>query len=300
MCDFDYKVMKAKYGDKIELYYEDSDYYIDYIKTENVYENTKTMKYKFDTSYYTKDNIYYIPQINKQVLGKMKDECNCKTMKELVEAGNANNDVLGTSAEEVDNAAGTTPEEVDSTVPTSGFDKPETLSPFYIPVFNQARQSLVHVLPVHEFGKVLGHEDEVRCRCYHHDLIQPCAGPLQLYGHVDGFTLVARGQLAVPADNFIYHLGHRLRIASLRIKFFGHIVRRNNDNLDKTILEGKIEGKRPPGKALIRWLDQEFSLVLRTNLEVYPGVLRQVQLLEVLEGWLRQVAFIVDDGPRAV
>ncbi|KAJ8868080.1 hypothetical protein PR048_031889 [Dryococelus australis] len=39
-------------------------------------------------------------------------------------------------------------------------------------------------------------------------------------------------------------------------QFYGHIVRRNNDNLEKTILEGTIEGKRSRGRAPIRWLDK--------------------------------------------
>ncbi|KAJ8884108.1 hypothetical protein PR048_015965 [Dryococelus australis] len=40
------------------------------------------------------------------------------------------------------------------------------------------------------------------------------------------------------------------------LQFFRHIVRRKYDNLEKTILEGKIEGKNPRGKAPIWLLDQ--------------------------------------------
>ncbi|KAJ8873724.1 hypothetical protein PR048_024558 [Dryococelus australis] len=41
-------------------------------------------------------------------------------------------------------------------------------------------------------------------------------------------------------------------LADLLDRFFGHIVGRNNDSLEKTIIEGKI----PRRRALIRWLDQ--------------------------------------------
>ncbi|KAJ8892298.1 hypothetical protein PR048_004878 [Dryococelus australis] len=40
------------------------------------------------------------------------------------------------------------------------------------------------------------------------------------------------------------------------LQFFGHIVRRNNGKLEKTILEGKLESRRPRRTSPIRWLDQ--------------------------------------------
>ncbi|CAH0699720.1 unnamed protein product [Spodoptera exigua] len=38
------------------------------------------------------------------------------------------------------------------------------------------------------------------------------------------------------------------------LEFFGH--RRDNDNLEKLLITGKVEGKRPRGRSPIRWTDQ--------------------------------------------
>ncbi|XP_071554988.1 uncharacterized protein [Temnothorax nylanderi] len=40
------------------------------------------------------------------------------------------------------------------------------------------------------------------------------------------------------------------------LQYFGHITRRNQDNLEKLIVQGKVEGKRPRGRSPSRWLDQ--------------------------------------------
>ena len=42
--------------------------------------------------------------------------------------------------------------------------------------------------------------------------------------------------------------------------YFGHIARRSPDNLDKLIVVGKVEGKRPRGRSPSRWSDQVKSL----------------------------------------
>ncbi|XP_066905881.1 uncharacterized protein [Halyomorpha halys] len=76
MYDFHYNVMKPKYGENIDLCYMDTDSFIYYIKTNDFYNDIKTMIDEFDTSDYSKDNVYGLPLINKKVLGKMKDE-NC-------------------------------------------------------------------------------------------------------------------------------------------------------------------------------------------------------------------------------
>ncbi|CAH2250222.1 jg6913 [Pararge aegeria aegeria] len=39
-------------------------------------------------------------------------------------------------------------------------------------------------------------------------------------------------------------------------EYFGHIARRDGDNLEKIVVTGKVEGKRSRGRSLIRWLDQ--------------------------------------------
>jgi hypothetical protein len=32
------------------------------------------------------------------------------------------------------------------------------------------------------------------------------------------------------------------------LQFFGHVVRRDGENLEKIIMEGKVEGRRPRGR----------------------------------------------------
>ena len=40
----------------------------------------------------------------------------------------------------------------------------------------------------------------------------------------------------------------------LKLQYFGHLMRRA-DSLEKTLMLGKIEGKRRKGRQRIRWLD---------------------------------------------
>ena len=40
----------------------------------------------------------------------------------------------------------------------------------------------------------------------------------------------------------------------LKLQYFGHIMRRT-DSLEKTLMLGKIEGRRRKGRQRIRWLD---------------------------------------------
>ena len=40
----------------------------------------------------------------------------------------------------------------------------------------------------------------------------------------------------------------------LKLQYFGHLMRRA-DSLEKTLLMGKIEGKRRRGQQSMRWLD---------------------------------------------
>jgi hypothetical protein len=39
-------------------------------------------------------------------------------------------------------------------------------------------------------------------------------------------------------------------------QFFGHVVRRDGENLENIIMEGKVEGRRPRGRTANRWVDQ--------------------------------------------
>ena len=43
-------------------------------------------------------------------------------------------------------------------------------------------------------------------------------------------------------------------ILKLKLQYFGHMVRRT-DSLEKTLMLGKIEGKRRRGRHRMRWLD---------------------------------------------
>ena len=43
-------------------------------------------------------------------------------------------------------------------------------------------------------------------------------------------------------------------ILKLELKYFGHLMRRAN-SLEKTLMLGKIEGRRGRGQQMIRWLD---------------------------------------------
>ena len=56
----------------------------------------------------------------------------------------------------------------------------------------------------------------------------------------------------------------RLSTTCLRkiLEYFGHIARKDGDNLEKCMVTGKIEGKRPRGRSPMRWTDQ-----IRTALE---------------------------------
>ena len=40
----------------------------------------------------------------------------------------------------------------------------------------------------------------------------------------------------------------------LRLQYFGHLMRRN-DSLEKTLMLGRIEGRRRRGQQRMRWLD---------------------------------------------
>ena len=41
----------------------------------------------------------------------------------------------------------------------------------------------------------------------------------------------------------------------LKLQYFGHLMRRRTDSLEKTLMLGKIEGGRRRGKQRVRWLD---------------------------------------------
>ena len=44
----------------------------------------------------------------------------------------------------------------------------------------------------------------------------------------------------------------------LKLQYFGHLMRKN-DSLEKTLMLGKIEGRRRKGQQRMRWLDGIFD-----------------------------------------
>ncbi|XP_050060033.1 uncharacterized protein LOC126551227 [Aphis gossypii] len=83
MYDFYYK-LKERYGDKIRYNYGDTDSLIITVKTEDLYEDMKDMINEYDTSGYDKYNVYGIPQVNKKVIGKFKDELNGRIIEQFI------------------------------------------------------------------------------------------------------------------------------------------------------------------------------------------------------------------------
>ncbi|XP_063585729.1 uncharacterized protein LOC134763093 [Penaeus indicus] len=74
------------------------------------------------------------------------------------------------------------------------------------------------------------------------------------------------------------------RIANRMLKYFGHIMRREGDNLEKIILQGKIEGKRGRGRQKRRYAD---------SIKALSGCGRMVGAMRLVENCVewRSVAF---------
>ncbi|CAH2261295.1 jg21964 [Pararge aegeria aegeria] len=60
--------------------------------------------------------------------------------------------------------------------------------------------------------------------------------------------------------SILAQLGVRVRLSSIcyqrLLSYFGHIMRRGNDSLEKIIVTGNTEGKRPRGRSPTRWADR--------------------------------------------
>ena len=84
MYDFYYKHLKLKYGPRVDLLYTDTDSLLLEIKTEDVYKEMENLRDElYDTSDYPKSHPLH-SQLNKKVIGKMKDECAGKPISEVV------------------------------------------------------------------------------------------------------------------------------------------------------------------------------------------------------------------------
>lgn len=84
MYNFHYNVMKVRYGKNLKLLYTDTDSLTYSVQTDDLYNDIKEMLHYFDTSDYPDPNRYDIPQVNKKVIGKFKDELNGRVMYEHV------------------------------------------------------------------------------------------------------------------------------------------------------------------------------------------------------------------------
>ena len=73
---FHYDFMLNKFANKCKLLYCDTDSLIYEIKHDDVYEVMKEYIHEFDTSAYPIPNDYNMPQVNKKIVGIMKDKLN--------------------------------------------------------------------------------------------------------------------------------------------------------------------------------------------------------------------------------
>ena len=84
MYEFWYDYIKPKYGEKVKLCYMDTDSFIVYIKSEDIYYSIrKDVRTRFNTSNYELDRPLPKGKI-KKVIGLIKDELSEKTMEEFV------------------------------------------------------------------------------------------------------------------------------------------------------------------------------------------------------------------------
>lgn len=85
LYEYHYEYMKPKFGNDCSVLYMDTDSLIYEILNTNIYEIMKNDCHsRFDTSDYPIDNCWGIPQVNKKVVGLMKDELNGNILSHFV------------------------------------------------------------------------------------------------------------------------------------------------------------------------------------------------------------------------
>ena len=83
MYNFYYNTLKAKYGDRVNLLFTDTDSLCTSVNTYDVYEDMKELQNELDCSDYPTDHPLHSVK-NKKALGKLKDEMSGKIIEEYV------------------------------------------------------------------------------------------------------------------------------------------------------------------------------------------------------------------------
>lgn len=84
LYEFHYNFMKKEFDKNCKLMYVDTDSLTYDIKCPDIYSVMFKNIDRFDTSDYPQNNQYCLPQVNKKVTGKMKDECNGRLITEFI------------------------------------------------------------------------------------------------------------------------------------------------------------------------------------------------------------------------
>jgi hypothetical protein len=83
------------------------------------------------------------------------------------------------------------------------------------------------------------------------------------------------------------------------LSFFGHVSRRNNDSIERLVVQGRANGKRPRKRPPMRWTDQIKSAMkgplnafarMAPNREKWREIVRQATSAPDISSWPRRSA----------